>query len=228
MKTPPEQVKSIALTESARRRANVPGHGTEGMTSMQRKSTRPAPLWHAEARRLANEGLNSAEIGRRLGRTPSAVHKALNPEKAREWAAKSNADPRRRAQKRDWDRAHPQPKRLPERETDPAIPGLLPVYYRNQIIDFVRVDFDVWEQMRGTQLNFSARRQITGYATFTDEEGQRIYLHHRVLGVTPKRGDGLQTDHINRDSTDNRRANLRLVTPKENCANRGGIYEKAA
>jgi hypothetical protein len=45
-----------------------------------------------------------------------------------------------------------------------------------------------------------------------------IYLHEFLLGPAP---DGLHTDHINRDKTDNRRANLRFVTRTINMRNTG-------
>jgi hypothetical protein len=51
-------------------------------------------------------------------------------------------------------------------------------------------------------------------------------LHRLILGLEP--GSDLECDHINRNPWDNRRANLRKVTRKENCANRGGIFENAA
>lgn len=43
------------------------------------------------------------------------------------------------------------------------------------------------------------------------------YMHQIILGDTPK---GLQCDHINRDKLDNRRSNLRFVTPQQNILNR--------
>ena len=49
----------------------------------------------------------------------------------------------------------------------------------------------------------------------------RCHLMHReILGLS--RGDGIEVDHINRNPLDNRRCNLRIVTRKENCANRRG------
>lgn len=45
--------------------------------------------------------------------------------------------------------------------------------------------------------------------------GQAIFMHREILGTPP----GLYTDHINRDSLDNRRANLRVVTTSQNKQN---------
>lgn len=48
---------------------------------------------------------------------------------------------------------------------------------------------------------------------------QSILMHRQIMGLVV--GDGKEVDHINRNPLDNRRCNLRLVTRKENCANRG-------
>lgn len=50
-----------------------------------------------------------------------------------------------------------------------------------------------------------------------DERGQRHVLLHRAIVKAPK---GIPVDHINRDSLDNRRSNLRLATTSQNGANR--------
>ena len=49
-----------------------------------------------------------------------------------------------------------------------------------------------------------------------------LYMHHQVLGVWPweLRPRGLVVDHIDRDSLNNCRSNLRIVTYKENSVNR--------
>ena len=52
-----------------------------------------------------------------------------------------------------------------------------------------------------------------------DTSGKRhaIHLHRAILGAKA----GKQVDHINGDTLDNRRSNLRLATPSENLFNRG-------
>lgn len=48
---------------------------------------------------------------------------------------------------------------------------------------------------------------------------QRHVKMHRVINSTP---DGMFTDHINGNTLDNRRVNLRTVTPQQNSLNRKG------
>jgi len=58
-----------------------------------------------------------------------------------------------------------------------------------------------------------------GYAVRNTRRGGKngtLYMHRVVIGET----GGLPVDHINHDSLDNRRANLRAVTVAENTANR--------
>jgi len=68
-----------------------------------------------------------------------------------------------------------------------------------------------------------------GYASRTEwkpDEGRKdvLRLHQEVIrrmGLTPpKRGDGLQIDHKNRDRLDCRRENLRIVSCAKNAQNR--------
>lgn len=44
-----------------------------------------------------------------------------------------------------------------------------------------------------------------------------IGMHRDIMGL--QKGDNIQVDHINRNTLDNRKANLRLVTQKENNRN---------
>lgn len=65
------------------------------------------------------------------------------------------------------------------------------------------------------------RRTVGGYVSRgTRVAGQQrtILLHHQVLGII----DGREVDHINGDSLDCRRANLREITHAGNLQNRRG------
>lgn len=46
-----------------------------------------------------------------------------------------------------------------------------------------------------------------------------VIMSRQILGLTP--GDGLEADHINHDTLDNRRSNLRVVTHQQNQQNQG-------
>lgn len=58
-------------------------------------------------------------------------------------------------------------------------------------------------------------------ATF---DGQSIRMHRRLIADVP---NGHVVDHVNGNTFDNRRANLRVVTVAENNANRAGTAERA-
>jgi hypothetical protein len=48
-----------------------------------------------------------------------------------------------------------------------------------------------------------------------------LLLHRVIMGCTP--GDGVFVDHKNRDTSDNRRANLRLTDKRASPQNRGAV-----
>lgn len=55
-----------------------------------------------------------------------------------------------------------------------------------------------------------------GYACGSTNKICNIHLHRMIMPAQPP----LEVDHINGDRLDNRRANLRIVTPAQNCQNR--------
>jgi hypothetical protein len=79
--------------------------------------------------------------------------------------------------------------------------------------DFERLGNFKWRAMRGHS-DFYAVRNVPDS---THKRGRRtVYLHAEILGRLP----GLQVDHANGDTLDNRRKNLRHATRSQNSANR--------
>jgi len=60
------------------------------------------------------------------------------------------------------------------------------------------------------------------YAMRKDTAGKTVYMHHEVIG---KPSRGLQTDHIDNNSLNNQRNNLRFVTPRDNAQNKKYIIK---
>lgn len=80
---------------------------------------------------------------------------------------------------------------------------------------FALVDESDFDRLKDTQWFLSG----TGYAVgLIPQEGRfrLVYMHRLVIGAAP---DTL-VDHINADTLDNRRSNLRLATPEQNGQNK--------
>jgi hypothetical protein len=185
----------------------------------------------AEAARLRALDWKYADIAAHLGTSTATAYRWANPD----------FDERSRAASRLWKDRNPEAlavhraersdrQRKTKRDPDPApVPGLIPVRSRKdgrlRVIAFSRVDIEDWHRFR------HFRWQLVGVAgdpkyvaTSSAIDGRPVYLHRLILGLTES--DELECDHINRNPLDNKRFNLRKVTRKENCANRGGMFEK--
>ena len=77
--TPAHAVEFGAQTKAAGRRWSAPGHGTEGVTSIQRKRTRPPQLEDADWLReqYVEGGQTQQQIAADLGCERTMVHRAL-------------------------------------------------------------------------------------------------------------------------------------------------------
>lgn len=83
------------------------------------------------------------------------------------------------------------------------------------------VDNQDYEMLMQWSWYFGEDGNGRGYARRTISEGRvkhKVRMHHQIMGKPPF---GFVCDHINGDTLDNRRCNLRFCTPKQNLRNRG-------
>lgn len=85
------------------------------------------------------------------------------------------------------------------------------------------VDADDYEWLSHWSWNLSRRGYASATITVSRGVKKKLCMHRLIMG-TPMRG--WETDHINRDRLDNRRANLRIVTGYENRMNRTDCIQR--
>ncbi len=90
----------------------------------------------------------------------------------------------------------------------------------NQIAILDEEDYDDIQQFRWFASWNKDSKSFYAQRNYTTEDGIHTaeLMHRRILGL--KRKDGRQTDHINHDTLDNRRENLRIVNHRQNGENR--------
>jgi hypothetical protein len=78
---------------------------------------------------------------------------------------------------------------------------------------YFKIDKEDIEKIKN--IKFHTQKMSCGIYARSSREGSK-YLHQIIMD-TPK---GMHTDHINRDTTDNRKSNLRICTHFENMSNK--------
>lgn len=76
----------------------------------------------------------------------------------------------------------------------------------------VKVDNADYEAL--SKYNWTLKHQHNSCYALRNDHGKTIYMHRQILGLV--KGDGLFADHINGNSLDNRRNNLRIATISQN------------
>lgn len=112
---------------------------------------------------------------------------------------------------------------------DPAewqdCPRGLPLYRKGGgVRAYVLVDADDYYLLTHWKwfLHGGNARKSHWYAARWGDNGEITLMHREILSLPTGVGSqGPYVDHINRNTLDNRRANLRIVTPAENAQNRG-------
>ena len=77
------------------------------------------------------------------------------------------------------------------------------------------VDPEDWDEIKKYKW-CAAVNDRSGDSAISNTGGRRVYMHRVIMGATK----GQIVDHIDHDTLDNRRANLRICTPGQSARNR--------
>lgn len=108
------------------------------------------------------------------------------------------------------------------------------VLYGKEVVSF-EIDVSAYTLVSSYTWRISKKRQKYYVVSGSAKKGTLMYVHQLILGPTPA---GMEIDHIDGNSLNNRKANLRFVSHQENVDNikatridnqigiRGIVYEK--
>ena len=82
-----------------------------------------------------------------------------------------------------------------------------------------KVDLDDFDRVIPHKWYCHEYENFKQYCTGTLKDGEKIRLHHYILNISKNTLKGKVVDHINGDSLDNRKSNLRIVSQQENLLN---------
>jgi hypothetical protein len=96
---------------------------------------------------------------------------------------------------------------------------ILLVGRRHAMVGYAKVDRSDAEELSRHEWHLFRDGNGDEYAYRRDGRGRRIWMHRHLFGLTPDQTQ-IEVDHENRDTLDNRRSNLRVVTHAQNMQNR--------
>lgn len=93
----------------------------------------------------------------------------------------------------------------------------IPLYGKNGLGKYAIVSDEDFEELSKYRWRVQ-KDSITKGLGYVCKGGtkNRLYMHRKIMGDK----DGFVVDHINRNTLDNRRENLRHLTPRNSCMNR--------
>lgn len=85
----------------------------------------------------------------------------------------------------------------------------------------ILIDYDDWLKYRNTFWSVKLKKNYpSGVITINENKKQRVFLHRLIMNYFEP-GNKIVVDHKNRNTLDNRKDNLRIVSQKLNVKNRG-------
>lgn len=81
------------------------------------------------------------------------------------------------------------------------------------------IDIDDIDKIRVFKWYMSESNYGKRYIACSNVNGKKTYIHHFITGFTYNKSVDLEVDHVNGDSLDNRKSNLRVVSHAQNNRN---------